>query len=173
MKSFKKFINETINKGKEVEKFDYKIGSENITFTINYINNEYRLNVEGTDKFIFVLKDKNISSAKSELNTLINTHGADKILKTFKKNKEEVELKKNNTDWELFSEYNTSRGSMAFTVYRRIRNNRYEWNQAPRGKKYLSIHMISKEDEVKKEISDTVKSSKLKYVSGWNPETDK
>lgn len=173
MYTFKEYIVEAVNKGKEIERFEYQIGSEKIIFTINYINNEYRLNVEGTDKYIFVLKDKNVINAKDELKDLVNKHGAEVILKKLNKNKEEVELKKNNTDWELFSEYNTSRGSMAFTVYRRIRNNRYEWNQAPRGKKYLSIHMISKEDEVKKEISDTVKSTKLKYVSGWNPETDK
>jgi hypothetical protein len=33
--------------------------------------------------------------------------------------------------------------------------------------------MTSKENDVKEEIRDTVKKGKLKYVSGWNPETDK
>jgi hypothetical protein len=33
--------------------------------------------------------------------------------------------------------------------------------------------MTSKENDVKEEIRDTVNKGKLKYVSGWNPETDK
>lgn len=173
MKSFKTYITESVNKGKEVANFEYEIGKEKLKLTINHISNEYRLNIEGADKFLTKLPDASVEKAKEELKKIVDKAGEKRFLEVINKNKEDVEVKKNDTDWEIFSEYNTSRGSMAFIVYRRISNGKVLWNQAPRGKKYLSIHMTSKENDVKEEIRDTVKKGKLKYVSGWNPETDK
>ena len=175
MKDFKTYIAESINKGKEVANFDYQIGKEKIKITINHISNEYRLNVEGTEKFLVKLQDESVENAKEELKKIIDKSGEKRFLEVINKNKEDVERKKNDTEWELFSEFNTSRGSTAFKVYTRISNGKANWKQEARTKAYLGINMISKESEVKQEIEDTIKrsKSKLKHVAGWNPETDK
>ena len=174
MKTFKNFINEAVIKGKEVASFNYKIGKENIDFTINFINNEYRLNVNGTEKMVSKLDDKSIENAKLEIDKIVNKVGAERFLSVINQNKAEVEQKKNDTDWQLFSEFNTSRGSTAFKVYHRISNGKDTWKQEGRTKSYLSIHMSSKVSEVKNEIRNEIKNSKskMKYVAGWNPDTD-
>lgn len=174
MLSFNEYVTEAVNKGKEVSSFDYTVHGEKLKFTINkYRDEEFRLNIDGTEKNVATLTSDSVNDAKAELKKILTKVGEDKFLSVINKNKQEVELKKNDTDWEVFSHYNTTRGSMAFIVYRRMSSGRWNWKQAPRGKKNLDMNMISKEDEVKKEIADTVKKSKLKHVEGWNPETDK
>ena len=83
------------------------IKSEKIKITINHISNEYRLNVEGTEKFLVKLQDESVENAKEELKKIIDKSGEKRFLEVINKNKEDVERKKNDTEWELFSEFNT------------------------------------------------------------------
>lgn len=168
MITFQEMLNESL-KGTVLETFKYKVQSKEYTFTINNVKGELRLNIEGGEKFLSTLKTKSIEEAKTTLKGLIDKVGESRFIKMMDTELEHVESKKNDTEWEVYSEFNTTRGSTAFKIYSRIKNGKMNWNQEPRTKKYLSIHMSSKEEDVKKEIEDEVKKSKLKYVQGYNP----
>ena len=90
MKSFKTYITESVNKGKEVSNFEYEIGKEKLKLTINHISNEYRLNIDGADKFLTKLPDASVEKAKEELKKIVDKAGEKRFLEVINKNKEDV-----------------------------------------------------------------------------------
>ena len=167
MKTFEEFIRKNEEKkGVKLAEFDYVILNKKYTFTINK-NSKIRLNIPNIDYSILDdLEDASVETAKKKLDELVARVGGAKIISTIEKRREEIEKKKNDTDWELYSEYATNRNSPAFKVYRKVLNGKVVWNQE--GKKHIDIHMGSKEDEVKKAIADMNRYYKLKHVSGYN-----
>lgn len=166
LKTFDELLMEAINKGKEVGKFKYKVGAKELNFTINHISNEYRLNIDGTEHFVKKLDSADVEKAKADLVMLISKVGEKTFLQKIEQNMREVEAKKNDTDWTVYSQYNSNRGNEAFTIYSRVSNGKTIWKES--GKRYVGVTMSDTEDKVKEKIKDINKHYKLVHVSGYD-----
>lgn len=166
LKTFDQMLTEAINKGKEVGKFKYKVGTKDLNFTINHISNEYRLNIDGTEMFVLKLDGDSVDNAKKALEELLHKVGDKIFLQKIEKNMQEVDAKKNDTDWEVYSQYKTNRGNDAFTIYKRVQNGKTIWKES--GKRYVGVTMSEPEDKVKEKIKDINRHYKLVHVFGYD-----
>ena len=153
--------------GKPGVKFKYTVGGIENEYAVMDVAGEIILNVVGAGASITRWRgDGGVAAAQAEIDKVVARVGAARFNKVVADGIAKKAASANDTPWELYSEYNTVRGNPAFKVYKKIEGGVANWKQE--GPKHLSIHRISKEDEVKKAIADENRFYKLKHVSGYN-----
>ena len=153
--------------GKQVAKFTHTVGGTENTYITVDVAGEIRLNVVGAAETISRWRGKgDAATAQAELEKLVAKVGPARFNEVVNRGKVKAAASANDTDWEVYSEYNTIRGNHAFTISKKVSGGKTVWKE--NGKNYIGVAHYDTVEKVNAKIASINTHYKLKHVSGYN-----
>lgn len=153
--------------GKQVAKFKYTVGGVENTYITVDVAGEVRLNVAGAGDSVFRWRGKgDVATAQAELEKLVAKVGEARFNEVINRGKAKTAASANDTDWEVYSEYNTIRGNHAFTISKKVSGGKTIWKET--GKNYVGVSHSDPIEKVNDKIARINTHYKLKHLTGYN-----